>query len=121
MFVFVGTVLWCVCGVIGMHMTTQLFEDYGPSEGNPATDPAPEWIKGLGLYSEWRLVDPDKPGNYYPMVTRRLEVNFWLFVIFLKILKHSIVFHVRNRPPNSVNGDDHALRRVQVRSRLSKD
>lgn len=50
-----------------------MFEDYGPSEGNPATDPAPEWIKGLGLYSDWRLVDPDKPGNYYPMVTKRLE------------------------------------------------
>ena len=52
--IFIGTVLWCVCGVIGMHMTTQLFEDYGPSEGNPATDPPPEWIPiGSVLYSAW--------------------------------------------------------------------
>merc|ERR1712176_758909 len=54
-------------------MSTTLFEKWGPTEGNPATDPAPQWMKGPGLYDDWRLVDPDKPGNYYPMVTDRLE------------------------------------------------
>lgn len=50
-----------------------MFEEYGPDTGNPATDPPPEWIKGPGLYDDWRLIDPDKPGNYYPMVTERLK------------------------------------------------
>lgn len=53
--------------------STHLFEEYGPDTGNPATDPPPEWIKGPGLYDDWRLIDPDKPGNYYPMVTERLK------------------------------------------------
>jgi len=72
-FVFVGCIVWVVCGVLGLDKSTELFLDYGPAEGNPATDPPPEWIKGPGLYDNWRLVDPDKPGNYWPMVTERLK------------------------------------------------
>ena len=51
--------------------TTKLFLEYGPDDGNPATDPEPEWI--LSVTGQWRLLDPDKPGNYWPMVTERLK------------------------------------------------
>lgn len=72
-FIFCGSLMWVICGIMGIDQSTHLFEEYGPDTGNPATDPPPEWIKGPGLYDDWRLIDPDKPGNYYPMVTERLK------------------------------------------------
>lgn len=69
--IIIGISVWTVCGILGIDNTTQLFMEYGPDDGNPATDPAPQWI--LGVAGDWRLMDPDKPGNYYPMVTERLK------------------------------------------------
>ena len=65
--------IWLKVFLTIFFQSTELFMQYGPDEGNPALDPPPEWIKGPGLYDNWRLVDPDKPGNYWPMVTTRLK------------------------------------------------
>jgi len=69
--VIIGICAWTFCGVMGIDQTTKLFLEYGPDDGNPATDPEPEWI--LSVTGQWRLLDPDKPGNYWPMVTERLK------------------------------------------------
>ena len=48
------------------------------------------------MYDNWRLVDPDKPGNYYPMVTERLKYAMYVIAPLTVIFGLIMVFDGTN-------------------------
>jgi len=72
----------CVCGWLSMQFSFNLWEDYGPPNGNPVFDPAPVWIKNVhsNVGFDWYKVNPNyRPGNYLPWV--REGVEYFLIVL----------------------------------------
>ena len=67
-FTLIGTCLYIGAGYTALDRTLDLFDNYGPNEGNgnPAKDPPPEWYVDPST-GKW-TTSPNKPGNYVPQV-----------------------------------------------------
>ena len=62
-----------VGGIISLNGTLDLFRKYGPTQGNPGTDPAPEYVynpqeSNLLPHENFQLRDLSNLGNRVPQV-----------------------------------------------------
>merc|ERR1719383_1431236 len=74
-----------------------LFRRYGPDDGNPATDPAPEFVfNNLGSFaSTFELRTQENQGNLVPIVFKGIKYSFYGIVPFMFI--YTLIIACDNR------------------------
>lgn len=81
LFIWIGTGMFIGAGWAVLDETTGLFERFGPLDGNPATDPPPEWwFAGDGNYV---LRNPENLGNRVPETFLSLKRAFCGIIPFM--------------------------------------
>lgn len=84
LFIWIGTGLFCGCGMALMDETLQLYKRYGPDIGNPATDAAPEYLYlGETMEGRYELRNKDDLGNLVPQVFESLKYSFYAIIPFM--------------------------------------
>ncbi|CAK8696953.1 unnamed protein product [Clavelina lepadiformis] len=91
-----GTAMFVGAGWAALDETLDLFAKYGPNSGNPATDPAPQYIYAPGSFSgEFILRDDNDLGNRVPEVFQAIKYSFYAIIPFMLIF--TIVVACDNR------------------------
>nr|CAB3250603.1 neuronal membrane glycoprotein M6-a [Phallusia mammillata] len=85
---WIGTAMFIGAGWTALDESLLLFSKYGPFEGNPATDPAPQYIYtgGTGDFtSGFVLMNSENLGNRVPQVFEALKYSFYGIIPFMII------------------------------------
>jgi len=101
--IWAGTAMFMGGGINALHGTIDLFQKFGPLEGNPATDKAPEYVyqpSGEAFANQnYMLRDVNNLGNRVPQVFKSIEYAMYAIVPFMALISLLMVCdnHYTNR------------------------
>jgi len=83
-----GTAMFAIGGIISLNGTLDLFRKYGPTQGNPGTDPAPEYVynpqeSNLLPHENFQLRDLSNLGNRVPQVFESIQTAIYVIAPFM--------------------------------------
>jgi len=99
LFSWIGTAFYVGGGWLALDTTLDLFRRYGPNDGNPATDQAPEFVfnnvgGSLGG-STFELRTMENLGNLVPIVFKGIKYSFYGIAPFMLI--YTLIIACDNR------------------------
>lgn len=91
--IWIGTGMFIGAGWAVLDETQDLFNKYGPKEGNPAIDAPPEYflVSGGGFAQNYELRNPEDLGNRVPEVFLGLQRSFIGIIPFMFIFSIAVV------------------------------